>query len=143
MANHGCNVDPPLLLFAIGRDIRALGKASLFHLPVLGWVLRTAGFVPVHRGDRERSFAAVDEAAAALARGYDFLVFGEGTRSRDGSLLPFKKGPFVMAIKAAVPVVPVAVSGTEALQPKGSFRIRRGNAAVSETSRGGNNVTAA
>ncbi len=130
VANHRSNVDPLLLLVVIGRNIRALGKASLFRLPVFGWVLRTARFVPVHRQDREQAIRAVDLAAEGLASGHDFLVFGEGTRSRDGKLLPFKKGPFVMAIKANVPVVPVALRGTEVLQAKGSFWIRPGTAHV-------------
>ncbi len=130
VANHASNVDPPILLLAIGRDIKVIAKASLFRLPLFGWLLRVAGMVPVHRDDRERAIGAVELAAASLASGNDFLVFAEGTRSRDGRLLPLKKGPFVMAIKAGVPVVPVVLSGTREMMPKGTRRLRPGEARV-------------
>jgi 1-acyl-sn-glycerol-3-phosphate acyltransferase len=129
-SNHVSNADPPAAYLAIGRDIRALGKASLFHLPIFGRLLRIAGFVPVERGDREQAVAAVDQAAAALRQGFDFLVFGEGTRSRDGRLLPLKKGPFVMAIKAQVPVAPMTIRGTREVWPRGSLRVRSGRVRI-------------
>lgn len=125
-SNHVSNADPPAAYLAIGRDIRALGKDSLFRLPIFGRLLRIASFVPVQRGDRDQAVAAVDQAAAALRDGHDFLVFGEGTRSRDGRLLPLKKGPFVMAIKAQVPIAPMIIRGTREVWPRGSFRVRAG-----------------
>jgi 1-acyl-sn-glycerol-3-phosphate acyltransferase len=124
--NHVSNADPPANFLAIGRDIRVLGKASLFRVPIFGRLLRIIGAVPVDRSDRKRAIASVDEAAAALRAGHDFLVFGEGTRSRDGSLLPLKKGPFVMAIKAQAPVAPMIIRGTREVWPRGSFRVRAG-----------------
>lgn len=130
VSNHVSNVDPPVLLVAIGRRIRVLAKDSVFRIPLFGAVLRRAGMVPIHRDDRERSFRAVDAAAEALAAGHDFLVFAEGTRSLDGRLQPLKKGPFVMALKAGVPVVPVAIRGSGRIQPKGSPWIRPGVVAV-------------
>lgn len=129
-ANHVSNVDPPILLLAIGRNIRVLAKAALFRLPLFGRVLYRAGMIPVHRDDRRRSIRAVDEAADALRAGHDFLVFAEGTRSRDGRLQPLKKGPFVMAIKAGVPVVPVAVLGTREVLPADRVRLRPGSVTV-------------
>jgi 1-acyl-sn-glycerol-3-phosphate acyltransferase len=130
LPNHISNADPPAVFLAIGRDIRVLGKAAVFAVPIFGTLLRIAGCVPVHRGDRERSIQSVDEAAAGLRSGHDFLVFGEGTRSRDGQLLPLKKGPFVMAIKAQVPVAPMLVTGTREVWPRGSFRIRAGRVRI-------------
>ncbi|MFW6198221.1 MAG: lysophospholipid acyltransferase family protein [Acidobacteriota bacterium] len=130
VANHQSNVDPPILFLSIGRRIKFLAKASLFRLPVLGRAMKVAEFVPVDRQDRERAIRAVDVAADALRRGHDFLVFAEGTRSPDGHLLPFKKGPFVMAIEAGVAVVPVVVRGTRAIQPKGAVALRPGIAEV-------------
>ena len=124
--NHVSNADPPATFLAIGRDIRVLAKASLFRVPIFGRLLRIIGAVPVERGDRERAIASVDEAAGALRAGHDFLVFGEGTRSRDGVLLPLKKGPFVMAIKAQAPVAPMIIRGTREVWPRGSFRVRAG-----------------
>jgi 1-acyl-sn-glycerol-3-phosphate acyltransferase len=87
---------------------------------VLVWVFDVAGFVPIERANRGQSLPAVDRATDALRAGHSFLVFPEGTRSRTGELLPFKKGGFVMAINAHVPVVPVVVSGARAAMRKGS-----------------------
>lgn len=129
-ANHTSNADPPVLFVAIGRDVRVLGKAALFSIPLFGRILRRAGMIPVHRDDRERAIGAVDDAAAALRAGHDFLVFPEGTRSPDGRLQTLKKGPFVMAIKGVAPIVPVAVRGTRSIQPKGGVRIRPGEVLV-------------
>ena len=130
VANHASNVDPPLAFLAIGRNIRALAKAAVFKLPVFGAVLRAARFPPVHRDDRERGIRAVDMAAEALRNGHDFLVFAEGTRSKDGRLQAFKKGPFVMAIKAQVAVAPMAIRGTHRIQPKGNLAIMPGVAEI-------------
>jgi 1-acyl-sn-glycerol-3-phosphate acyltransferase len=122
-ANHSSNIDPPAVFMALARvfpRLRVLYKAELRRLPVLVWVFDAAGFVPIERGNPEQSRPAVDRAAAAMAGGSSFVIFPEGTRSRSGELLPFKKGGFVMALKAQVPVVPVAVSGGRAAMKKGS-----------------------
>jgi 1-acyl-sn-glycerol-3-phosphate acyltransferase len=122
-ANHSSNVEPPAVFFALRRlfpRLRVLYKAELRKLPVLVWVFDAAGFVPLERANREQSFPAVDRAADALRAGASFLIFPEGTRSRTGELLPFKKGGFIMAINAQAPVVPVAVSGGRAAMRKGS-----------------------
>ncbi len=126
MPNHQSNLDPSVVMLGIGRDLRFMAKASLFRIPVLGQAMLGGGFVPVERDKREKAVAAVEAAAGELRRGHDFLIFPEGTRSRDGRMLPLKKGPFILAIKAQVPIVPVAVRGTCDLWPKGSLRIRSG-----------------
>lgn len=127
MPNHQSNLDPSVVMLGIGRDLRFMAKASLFRIPVLGQAMLGGGFVPVERDKREKAVAAVEAAAGELRRGHDFLIFPEGTRSRDGRMLPLKKGPFILAIKAQVPIVPVAVRGTRDLWPKGSMRIRSGD----------------
>jgi 1-acyl-sn-glycerol-3-phosphate acyltransferase len=126
MPNHQSNLDPSVVMLGIGRDLRFMAKASLFRIPVLGQAMLGGGFVPVERDKREKAVAAVEAAAGELRRGHDFLIFPEGTRSRDGRILPLKKGPFILAIKAQVPIVPVAVRGTSALWPKGSMKINAG-----------------
>ena len=126
--NHSSNLEPPIVymaLSAIHPRLKILYKSELRRVFV---VLRNAfdivGFVPIERGNREQSSQAIDTVAAALISGDSFMIFPEGTRSRTGELLPFKRGGFVMAIKGQAPVVPVAIQGTSAAMRKGSPFIR-------------------
>ena len=130
MPNHQSNVDPPLVLVALRRNVRFMAKASLFRIPLLGQALRVGGFVPVVRKDRSQAIGAVNVAAARLRSGIDFVVFPEGTRSRDGNLLELKKGPFFMAIAGGTPTVPVVISGTPQIMPRGGWLIHSGDVSV-------------
>ena len=123
-SNHQSNVDPPVLYRALGRRLHILFKAELRKVPILGIVMETGGFIPVTRGKRDEAVGAIDLAAASIRSGNSFLIFPEGTRSRNEELLPFKKGGFIMAIKAQAPIVPVAVSGGRDAMRKGSAIIR-------------------
>lgn len=121
--NHTSNVEPPVLFDTLSElfpRLRILYKAELRKLPILTWAFDLAGFVPLERNNRDQSLPAIERAADALRDGNSFLIFPEGTRSRDGALLPFKKGGFVMALKAQAPVVPVAIAGARAAMRKGS-----------------------
>ena len=125
--NHSSNVEPPILfeaLHPIFPRLRVLYKAELRKLPILVRAWDLAGFVPLERGNREQSLPAIDQAAEALRAGASFLIFPEGTRSRTGALLPFKKGGFIMAIKGQAPVVPVAILGARDAMHKGSYVIQ-------------------
>jgi 1-acyl-sn-glycerol-3-phosphate acyltransferase len=104
--------------------LHVLYKAELHRVPLMGMAFDIGGFVAVDRADRRKSFASVDAAVASLGRGNSFLIFPEGTRSRTGELLPFKKGGFIMALQAKAPVMPVAVSGGRASMRKGSAIVR-------------------
>ncbi len=119
-SNHESNVDPPVLFKVLHRRLRVLYKAELRRFPLMGIIFDVGGFVPVERGDRDKSLAAISRGAASLKSGNSFLIFPEGTRSRTGQLLPFKKGGFIMAIEAQVPIVPVAVHGGRNAMRKGS-----------------------
>lgn len=121
--NHSSNVEPPILYAALHSLLPRLSllyKASLHKLPVLAQGFDFVGFVPIERGNRERSAKAIDTAVARLGSGFSFLVFPEGTRSRTGELLPFKKGAFLLALRAQVPLVPVAIHGARSAMRKGS-----------------------
>jgi 1-acyl-sn-glycerol-3-phosphate acyltransferase len=123
-SNHESNVDPPVLFQALHKRLHVLFKAELTKLPILGAVMVAGGFVPVERDRREASMASIDRAAESIRSGNSFLIFPEGTRSQTSQLLPFKKGGFIMAIKAQAPIVPVAVSGGRAAMQKGSWFVR-------------------
>lgn len=125
--NHASNLEPPIAFASLRQlfpKLAILYKAELRKLPILVWALDLAGFVPIERGNREQSLPAIDRAADAVRRGTSFLIFPEGTRSRTGELLPFKKGGFILALKAGVPIVPVAIKGARDAMRKGSLVIR-------------------
>ncbi len=131
MSNHISNLDPPVLLPAIPGRASVFLKQSLMKIPVLGWAMRLADFIPVRRdGSVQSAQENVRRASLALERGIHIMTFVEGTRSRDGRLLPFKKGPFYLAMETGAPCVPVTISGTETMMRKGSLRIFPGVARI-------------
>jgi 1-acyl-sn-glycerol-3-phosphate acyltransferase len=131
MSNHVSNLDPPALISIIPGRTSAFMKRSLMNLPILGTGFRQGEFIAVDRSgnpaDAQRSVA---EAQRVLAKGVHITTFVEGTRSPDGRMLPFKKGPFFLALAAGAPCIPVSIYGTEAMLPKCSQRIRPGVAHV-------------
>ena len=131
MANHVSNLDPPALIPNIPGRTSAFLKRSLMRIPVLGWGFQQGEFIPVDRsGDRESAQESVTEARRILAKGIHITTFVEGTRSRDGRMLPFKKGPFYLAMETGAPCIPVSIWGTEKMMSKGSMRISPGTAYV-------------
>jgi 1-acyl-sn-glycerol-3-phosphate acyltransferase len=116
--NHQAHIDIAALLGYLPGNNRFAAKKELFDQPVLGAVMRTLGMLPVDRDDPMKS---IDVLNAAVAEGHSVIIFPEGTRSRDGSLLPFKKGAFVAAIEMGYPIVPVIVKGTRSVMPKGGY----------------------
>lgn len=123
-ANHQSNVDPPILFEALHPRVHILYKAELNAVPLLARAFRVGGFIPVDRRNKEAAMRAIEAGAASIRSGNTFLIFPEGTRSRTADLLPFKKGGFVMAIKAQAPIVPVAVQGGRDAMRKGSRIVR-------------------
>jgi 1-acyl-sn-glycerol-3-phosphate acyltransferase len=126
MPNHESALDILALFLAIPQNIKFVAKASLFKIPILGWSMRLAGFVSVDRGDKEKAREAIGGIAKELSKGSSVHVFPEGTRSRDGTLGPFKKAGFLLAIKTGLPIVPVGISGAREILRRGDFRLHRG-----------------
>jgi 1-acyl-sn-glycerol-3-phosphate acyltransferase len=123
-SNHQSNVDPPVLFLALHSRLRMLYKVEFDKIPILSQAIRMGKFVAVDRRDRRQAGAAIERAAGYIRGGLAFLIFPEGTRSRTGELLPFKKGGFIMAIEAQAPIVPVAITGARDAMRKGSPIIR-------------------
>src|SRR6202034_1305384 len=131
MANHVSNLDPPIMLPFLPFRTAFFIKRSLLKIPLVGYGMRLAGFIPVDRDGRlESARESVTAASKVLASGVNISTFPEGTRSRNGVLLPFKKGPFYLAMESGVPVVPVSIWGSEHMMTKGSLRILPGTAHV-------------
>ncbi len=129
-ANHVSNMDPLAFVPAIPRRVGLLVKSELFRVPILSKAMHMAHFVPVEREKREAAAASVETALKYLKEGLSFAVYPEGTRSRDGRMLPFKKGTFLMAVRAKVPVVPVSIVGAQDLMRKGEWAVRPGEVTI-------------
>jgi 1-acyl-sn-glycerol-3-phosphate acyltransferase len=130
MANHESWLDIPVLLVAIPGQVRFLAKSSLFSIPFLGWAMRSMGFIPVDRENRRTAVKSFEKAAARIRAGRSVLVFPEETRTSDGSLLPLQRGGFLIALKAALPIVPVGLDGARRCMPKYNYVVRPGKITV-------------
>lgn len=131
MSNHVSNLDPPVMIPLLPGRSSVLLKKELMNIPILGRAMRMAKFVPVERGSRrDAAKASVEAAAEALRSGLHIVVYPEGTRSRDGRLSTFKKGPFFLAQETQGPIIPIALSGTQTMMRKGSYAIAPGLARI-------------
>ena len=131
MVNHVSNLDPPAIISLIPGRTSAFLKKSLMEIPILGTGFKQGEFIPVaRRGSPTEAQASVTMAQKVLQKGVHITTFVEGTRSPDGRMLPFKKGPFYLAMAAGAPVIPVSIYSTEKLLGKGSLKMRRGDAHV-------------
>ncbi len=126
LSNHQGNFDGPVLFHAIPRNWRALIKREMMRIPILSLAMKKAQFVPIERLSPMKSRLAIDFAANLLKEGNSFVAFPEGTRSRDGRLGEFKKGVFIMAIKAQAPILPITILNSARIQPPGKYGIRPG-----------------
>ena len=126
MPNHQSNFDIPVLLGHLKVQFRWLAKIELFKIPIFGRAMRKAGYISIDRYNRESAIKSLKVAANKIKNGVSVLIFPEGTRSRDGDILPFKKGGFVLAIDSGVPIVPVVITGTRSIMTKGKFLVNAG-----------------
>jgi len=126
LSNHLGNFDGPVLCHVVPRDMKALIKKEMMRIPIFSLVLKQVQFVPIERLNPKKAHEEIEIGAGLLREGKSFFAFPEGTRSRNGRLGEFKKGVFIMAIKAQAPVIPVTILGSNKIQPPGQFRIRPG-----------------
>ena len=130
MGNHQGNFDILALTLAIPRRFSWLAKEQLFRVPFFGAAMRRAGYIPLDRSDGRQALKSIDEAARRIREGVSVVVFPEGTRTCDGTLLPFKKGGFILASRAAVPVVPFTINGSMAINPRNRFELYPGTISI-------------
>lgn len=130
MSNHQSMIDIPVVFSVLPRNIRFVAKRVLLYVPVLGWYMWAMGMIFVDRSKRQQAIRSPKKAAALVRSGAHVMSFPEGTRSRDGRILPFKKGLFMLAIEAGVPIVPIAIEGARDVLPADGFRPRPGEIRV-------------
>ena len=126
MSNHESQLDPPILVAALPLPAVYIAKKELKYVPFIGWAGWAAGVIFIDRGDRERAFRSIHDAAMQIRNGKNVVIFPEGTRSRTGQMLPFKKGGFALALDAGVPIIPMATVGGFQVLASGSMRMRPG-----------------
>lgn len=124
MTNHVSNLDPPIQIPLIPRRTSVMVKKELFKTPILGLAMRLGSLVPVDRGNRDAGIDAVKDAKSVIDQGLNMTIYVEGKRSFDGKLLPFKKGPFYLALECGVPIIPMTIVGTHYAMPKARFAIK-------------------
>ena len=126
LSTHQSWMDIPVMLGYLPRQLRIAAKREVFLIPFLGWHMRRSGQIPINRGSTAESVESLRRAAHLLGGGVSAFLFPEGTRTRDGSLQPLKKGGFRLALESGLPIVPVTIKGTRRAMPRGSMVLRAG-----------------
>jgi 1-acyl-sn-glycerol-3-phosphate acyltransferase len=124
MSNHASHFDVPMIFQAFPRPVRMVAKKELFAIPVFGKAMRAAGFPEVDRRNRARAIEALERGSSLFSQGISLWIAPEGTRSRDGSLQPFKKGGFVLALERQIAILPIGIAGTREVLAPGSVNVR-------------------
>jgi 1-acyl-sn-glycerol-3-phosphate acyltransferase len=126
VTNHQSTIDIPTIFMALPADVRFVAKKALQWVPLMGWYMTLAHFVFVDRANHKQAVASLDKAGQRIRGGISIVMFPEGTRSEDLKVLPFKKGPFALAMKAGVPIIPITIEGSGKLMPKNKWTITPG-----------------
>ena len=126
VANHHSYLDIPCVFAAVKQPIRFMAKISLFKIPIFGWALARAGFIPIDRKNRRTAVKSFDLAAERIRKGNTIVIFPEEGRSREREMRPFQRGAFLLALKAGQPIVPIAIDGTYDVFPATRWSIRPG-----------------
>lgn len=130
MPNHQSMIDIPVIYTALDHQFRWVAKAELFKIPIFGSALKRCGYISIDRSNRKAAFASLQEAIRKIRQGTSVLIFPEGTRSDDGTILPFKKGGFVMAVEAKALIAPMVITGTRSVMSKGKLLVTPGTVSV-------------
>jgi 1-acyl-sn-glycerol-3-phosphate acyltransferase len=130
MANHQSDFDILIVLAHIPGQFRWIVKKELFKIPIFGKAMKNAGYIEIDRQNHEKAMKSMDEAAVKIREGKSVVTFPEGTRSKDGTIKPFKQGLFHLAIKAGVPIVPITIIGAHEIMPKRTLKVRPGRIAM-------------
>jgi len=123
VSNHASALDIPAVVVGIPDDIRFVLKKELTRVPIWGWALKYGHYITIDRSNARDALRSLHEAAERMRHGASVILFGEGTRTRDGKLQSLKRGAFALAMKAGIPVVPVTINNTFKILPKGSLRV--------------------
>ncbi|MDA3902992.1 MAG: lysophospholipid acyltransferase family protein [Desulfuromusa sp.] len=126
VSNHQSNFDIPIIYAGLPIQFRWMAKQELFRIPLFGLALKRSGFIPIDRSNRRKTMQSIIAAAQQIKEGTSMIIFPEGTRTPDGQLQEFKKGALLIAAKAQVPVVPIAIHGSYQIQPKDRWKINGG-----------------
>ena len=126
ISNHASYFDIPILMLAIPNNVRFIYKESLTKIPILGWGMYLGGYIPINRDNVREAIKSLKKAAERILKGISVVIFPEGTRSEDGALGEFKKGMFVLADEAKVPLVPTAITGSLNILSRNKFEIKSG-----------------
>jgi len=126
MCNHQGNYDIFVLLSCLPVQFRWIAKKELFTVPILGWAMGAANYISIDRSGKREAFDSIERAAGKIKGGTSVVIFPEGTRSHDGSIQPFKRGGFTLALKSGVPIIPITINGSRDVMPRHSMRVRPG-----------------
>ena len=126
MANHQSDFDILIVLAHIPGQFRWIVKKELFKIPVFGTAMRNAGYIEIDRQNHEKALKSLDEAARKIREGKSVVTFPEGTRSKDGTVKPFKQGMFHLAIESGVSIIPISIIGAKEIMPKRSLNVKPG-----------------
>ena len=130
ISNHSSLFDILIALATIPSNIRFVAKKQLFYIPIFGWSMWSAGYISVDRSRGIKAMRSIEKAATRIRNGLSVIMFAEGTRSKDGAIQPFKRGPFLLASKTRVPIVPVTINGADKILPKNTLRLSGGTVEV-------------
>jgi 1-acyl-sn-glycerol-3-phosphate acyltransferase len=131
MSNHQGSYDIFVLLSCLPIQFRWIAKKELFAIPILGWAMRAANYISIDRSGKRKALESIERAADKIKGGVSVVIFPEGTRSRDGSIQPFKRGGFTLAMKSGVPIIPITINGSWDVMPRESMKVRPGEIRVS------------